>query len=580
MLNRKKVVVACLAVLTGVGAAAQTDKKIDQSVQVVRDFAPTVSDAVKMFQLPVLDDTSTYRPSFRYSVLDRVSSVTTKPELIGAASMNFRRSDLLYRSFVRGGVGNYSTIAGDYTYNIAENNDYLFSFNLGHRSSLGRLKLENGEKVDAPFHDTEGGLNFKYFFDQFTLRSSLKFDNHRYRFYGEQVLNADDDIVTADPAVFVKGKDLFGSINERWTGFKADFGFSNNLAENPAVGFDSYFGLNFFGTKTGVKQNGFIIGGATKFGVSEYNGGIDASLDYFNVAIPDSIGPMYSFTERSNTLLTIKPHVDFDFGDLKLRAGIGIVAQIEDHGDEFYLMPDVKAIWNVAEDYVTLHGALRGDFRTNSYRSVIEENPFVSADVNMMSSATPIEFEGGVDARFSKVVGLKASVVYSIFTDEHFFVNKQYVNSFGENRYSARFVPVYDDGALLKAGGELVVNPGRKSEILLRAYYFGWQTDHIEKAWHKPETEFGFTWRFFPVDKLLIEGGLTLLGKRYAYDPVMQNARKLDAVADLSIGGEYSINQQFSVFLKMNNMAASKYYRWNGYPSHGINAFGGLTFSF
>jgi hypothetical protein len=579
MLNNKFIVICAIA-LSGMTVVAQNEKKLDQSVQVVRDYAPSVPEAVKMHQMPVLDDTSTYKPSFHYSVLDKVNSVTTKPELISAASMNYRNNDLLYRSFVRAGLGNYSTIGGDYTYNIAQNNDYLFSFNIGHRSSLGSLKLEDGTKQDAPFHDTEGGLNFKYFAGKYTFSSNLKFDNHRYRFYGLQQLGEDDEFVVPGVATPVKGRDLYGNVNERWTGVDVGLGFANNLDPEATVKFDSRLDLGFFGTKTGVKQNGFGIGGSAGFMVSEYDAGIDVSIDHFKVSIPDSIGPMYSFNERSNTLIQIKPHVDFDFDRFKLRAGIAIVTQIEEDGDELYLMPDVKGVWNVAEDYVTLHAALKGGYRTNSYRSVIEENPFVSADVNVLSSATPIAIEGGVNARFSPVVALNASVGYSIFTDEHFFVNKEYVDTLDQTGYSARFVPVYDDGGLLKAKGELVITPGNNSEIRVSASYFGWQTDHIEEAWHKHDSEFALNFRFYPIDKLLINGGVTLIGRRFAEDPVTKLSKKLDPVVDLSLGGEYMITRQFSVFARINNVAASKYYRWNGYPSQGLNVFGGLAFSF
>lgn len=578
--NKYFIISGLIAMGAFANAQTQEDRKLDQSVQVVRDYAPTVADAVKMNQMPVMDDTATYRPSFRYSILDRVSSVTTKPELLGAARMNYRSSDILYRSFLRGGVGNYSTIGGDYTYNIAENNDYHFSFNIGHKSSVGRLKLEDGRKHDAPFHDTEGGLSFKYFFDDYTLSSNIEFDNHQYRFYGLQYLIADDDFIISDPLNPVKGSDLYTNKNERWTGVKAAVGFANNLAEDAGVDFNTNVGLSFFNTKTGVKQNGFDIAGGANFGVDQYRGGIDASVQHFKVSMPDSIGPMYTFNERSSTLLTIKPHVDFDFDRLKLRAGIAIVAQIEKESDEFYLMPDVTATWNVADEYATFYATLKGDFRPNSYRSIIEENPFVSADVNMKASATPIDITGGVRARFSPVVNFNASVGYSVFTDEHFFVNKIYINSLGETQYSNKFVPIYDDGSLVTAKAELTVTPGKKTLISAFARYYGWSTDNLDKAWHKNDSEFGIAWRFYPVEKLLIDGSFTLLGKRYALDPLTSSVKTLKMVSDFSVGGEYLLSQQFSIFMRLNNIIASDYYRWNGYPSHGINVFAGLTFSF
>ncbi len=581
MSNTKSYIFICALMGLGFMAEAQTDKKLDQSVQVVREYSPTISDATKMHKMPVLDDTSSYRPVFRYGILDRVSLVSTKPETISAARMNYRSNELFYRSMLRGGLGNYSSFAGDYTYNILNNKEFLLGFDLGHRTSIGRLKLEDDDKVDAPFHDTEAVLNFKYFFDKYTFSSNLKFDHHIYRFYGLQTLDAADSYANiADPLNPLLGSALFGDDDERWSGFKANFGLANNLDEEAAVNFNSNLGFNLFSTKTGVKQNGFNLSGEAIFPVAEYRGGIEASLDYAKVSKPDSVGPLYSFEERSHTLLQIKPHVNFVFNNFNLRAGIAIVAQIEKNEDEFYLMPDVKGVWNVAEGTVSLYGALRGDYRANSYREIIEENPFVSADQNVKSSATPISIEAGLDARFSSVVSFNARVGYSVINDEHFFVNKPYLSTSAVTAYSNRFVAVYDDANLFNASAGLTVSPGNKSQILARIEYYGWQTDLLDKAWHKPETEFSVEWRFFPAEKLLIDGGVTLLGRRYAQDVATLSAKKLDAVVDLSIGGEYYLSQQFSLFMRMNNLAASKYYRWNGYPSHGLNLLVGLSFSF
>ena len=581
MLNKRNCIFICSMWAIGSLVMAQTDKKLEQSVQVVREYSPTISDATKMHKMPVLDDTSSYRPVFRYGILDRVSSVTTQPDTINAARMNYRSSELLYRSLVRGGMGNYSSFVGDYYYNILNNKEFLLGFHLGHHTSAGRVKLEDDDKVDAPFHDTDAGLNFKYFFDRYTFSSNLKFDHHIYRFYGLETLESadsyDNPVDVLNP---IPGTALFGDDDERWSGFNANFGFANNLDQEAVVNFNSNLGFQLFSTKTGVKQSGFELSGGANFPVAEYNGGIDASLGYFKVGIPDSIGPLYRFEERTNTLLTIKPHVDFVFNNFKLRAGVAIVAQIEENEDEFYLMPDVKGVWDIAQGTVQLFGALRGDLRTNSYRDVIEENPFVSADMNIKSSATPISIEGGLDARFSPVVSFNARIGYSVITDEHFFVNKTYTSTLGTVAYSNRFVPIYDDANLFKASAGLTVSPGNKSQILARLTYNGWQTDVIDKAWHKPETEFSVEWRFFPAEKLMIDGGLTLLGRRYAQDPLTPEAKKLDAVIDLSVGGEYYLSQQFSVFMRMNNMAASKYYRWNGYPSHGLNLLGGISFAF
>jgi hypothetical protein len=49
---------------------------------------------------------------------------------------------------------------------------------------------------------------------------------------------------------------------------------------------------------------------------------------------------------------------------------------------------------------------------------------------------------------------------------------------------------------------------------------------------------------------------------------------------DLSVGAEFKLNKQFSVWLDMNNILNSKYERWNNYPVYGFQVIGGIIMRF
>lgn len=55
---------------------------------------------------------------------------------------------------------------------------------------------------------------------------------------------------------------------------------------------------------------------------------------------------------------------------------------------------------------------------------------------------------------------------------------------------------------------------------------------------------------------------------------------EMDAINDLNAGAIYTINDTFSLNVKVNNLLAQRYDIWYGYPAQGINASGGFTFTF
>ena len=56
--------------------------------------------------------------------------------------------------------------------------------------------------------------------------------------------------------------------------------------------------------------------------------------------------------------------------------------------------------------------------------------------------------------------------------------------------------------------------------------------------------------------------------------------KTLKGITDINVGAEYRYNKKLSAFVRFNNIAGMRYYRWNNYPTQKFNLMGGLTFSF
>lgn len=558
-------------------------EKISQDVKVVRAYTPTVSDAYKVNYMPVLDDSTTSHLTFNYRILSKSVVTDYRPQPITAARLKDKRTMHLQSSYLKAGIGNYGSVVGEVGYNILQSEPFLLGLNIGHNSSFGELKLEDESVVDAPFHDTWADVDFKHFFDDKTFSVGLSFQHNVYSYYGYQTLNEDSEYTLPGYVDPIAGADIMIDDRHRLSMVDLRLAFRNNISDELKTSYDFGFGFNSFGNVTGVKQNGFELTGSVLHPVNDIRFGIDLKIESFKTNVPDSIGPMFYFDDRGSTLVSANPAVHFDFDKAKLKVGMLIGGLIDTEDDEFYVAPDVRGELNVVEGIVSLYGGVTGKIKMNDQKTVSYENPFVSPDVNVKTAFHGINLLAGIEGNFSSKTSFSAGIEYSFFSDEHFYVNKNYLSVDVNPVYhqSNLFMPIYDDGQLLKVKGEMLFRPKKSAEVVLHGAYYGWSLDELNEAWHKPELEFGVKGQYFIFPNLRLDAGIAYLGERAAYDPMVEGQVKtLDGVVDINLGGEFYFSKKWTFWADLNNIAASKYYKWNGYPMQGLNVRAGMILSF
>lgn len=580
------ILLVCFSLVLLNGHVALAQEEINQDVKVVKEYTPTVSDAYKVNYMPVLADSSYTKPQFNYRILSTSVATNYQPTPIAAAKINTSRKEYLHKSYLKGGVGNYSTILAELGYNILENEKYVLGLNAGHVTSLGSITLEDDNSVDAPFHDTWAIADFKHFFDDKTLSVDMSFDHNMYEYYGYQTLMGDDAYWLPNGEL-ASGYQFIPDVEQRLSQFQATVGLSNNVVDERKMRYQAYAGINTFGNLTGVNQFGVKLGGKLYQPIGDLALDLNGGIESYKTSVPDSIGPMYTFDERSQLLISVNPSVAFNFDRARLKVGLLVAGLIDTEGDEFYLTPDVMGELTVVEGIVTVYGGINGRVNANDYATMLYENAFASADVNVRSSVYGLNLLAGIKGNFSSSTSFSAGIEYGIFNNEHFWVNKTYTTPeegaepLNVLHYSNMFDVVYDDGELLTVKGELLYKPKQTMEFLLRGAYYGWSLDSQEKAWHKPEVELGLEGNVNVVENLYVNAGISYYGERWAYDVTSDSGLKqLKGIVDVNLGAEYYFSKQWSFWASVNNMAAAKYYKWNGYPMQGLNAKAGVIFSF
>jgi hypothetical protein len=532
--------------------------------------------------MPDLKDSSSFNPNFNYRILSTSVATNYQPAPIAAAKINTKRKEYLHKSYIKGGVGNYSSILAELGYNILQDEKYVLGLNVSHLTSMGDIKLEDDNTVDAPFHDTWAAADFKHFFEDKTLSVNLDFTHNTYKYYGYQTLTKGDMYWLPDGKLS-PGVTFHPDEDQRLSGFKASIGLMNNETDDRKTKYAVEGGFSAFGNKTGVSQIGVKLNGGLSKPINDLAFDMSGTIESYKTSVPDTIGPMYTFNDRSQTMIKVNPAINFKFDRASLRVGMQIAGIIDTEGDEFYLTPDVMGELTVVEGIATIYGGVNGKVNLNDYQSMMYENAFASADINVKSSLYGLNFLAGIKGNFSSAMSFSAGMEYGIFNDEHFWVNKPYVGGGIQPvyHYSNQFDVVYDDGSLLKVSGELLYKPKQNMEFALNGAYYGWNLDEQAEAWHMPEVKLGLEGSFNLLENLYATAGVKYLGERSAFDVSNgASAKKLDGIIDVNIGAEYYFSKQWSFWASMNNLAASKYYKWNGYPMLGFNAKAGIIFSF
>lgn len=594
--------IAIMSLLAGFApcALAQDDGGFNRSVDVVNAYQPTLRRASKIASQPVNEDTVTFNDSFKYQLLNRVETVTTKPEKLTAAEMDFPEYDSPYSTLLQAGVGSLPAFLGQVTFNTGASNRYNLSINAGHSAQLGKVKLEDDTKVKAPRNETWAGLSFNRFRENIRFGFDFKFKNSAFRFYGLNTINDEIRYILEDGGE-INGLSLTADEKQRFTLGDIDFKIGNAMVDPlQKFTFAAYAGLGLWGNRYGVHQTDVRVGGALRFPVKGASAiDADVSVNVFKDSGGDA-DSVYTFLDRRGVDVKVFPHFLLAYDHMNLSLGLRIISVIGDDytKDDFIVQPDLNADFFIGDGSVRLYAGLTGDYAANSYRHMAEANNYVSSDfrkyiwsksqdkfvsrTEIRPSQSPILFKIGARADFGKMVQLHVGFDFRSLGDEVFFVNRTFSEA-GDTAslaYNSQFAILQDDGKLVRLHGEINVNPTENSNVRLEATYYNYSMDYLEKAWNRPNFTLTLAGGFRPIERLKVNASLNVTGQRKAFNPTLREAVKLKGFADLNAGADYYISNRWTAFLNISNICCADQQRLLGYSSFRINAMAGITYKF
>jgi len=239
-----------------------------------------------------------------------------------------------------------------------------------------------------------------------------------------------------------------------------------------------------------------------------------------------------------------------------------------------HLYPRAMFQFHMVKEVIVPYFGVDGYLETNSYRQVVEENPYIVPSLAVRPTSHKMIGYLGLKGHISDAVSYNLKASYSIIDDAYFYVNDN------SDPLMNQFRVVYDDVTLGTLHGELTVEPNDSWKVFLQGNYYSYITMvNEEHPWNKPEFDISLQARYNMGDKIILNAGIYTIGSRYYENYNLALEETLPLTFDLNLGMEYRYSKLLSFWVRFNNMAAQTYYLYNQYPSYKFRVMLGFSYA-
>tara|TARA_R100000789_G_C3017813_1_gene152817 strand:- start:929 stop:2707 length:1779 start_codon:yes stop_codon:yes gene_type:complete len=551
-------------------------------VEVITKYNPKIADASKIKTKPTVELlSSSQKKKLNYSIFSAPVASTFIPKSGVVKGVNVGNKENIYNNFIAAGYGNYnSPYIEAYLHSYTR---FQSEFGVSTKYEASLDNIEN-TALDSDFSNFDLNVFFKKEERYFDWKITLNSERNQYNWYGiqEEVFNQNtiDNINSQQTYNYFNLKadidflDAYVSKTQLSVAYYNDAFNSNEYLIDLNTNFD--FPLNSISSNLNnllVKTNLIYLGGDFESGFQDIN-----TINY-------SI-----FTTKINS------EYNTTFGGFSLKLGTSFFAAFdtENNVNHFLLYPDIKLQKSILKDKLNIYTGVFGDLKTNSYKSLSEENPFISPTQFITQTAEKYNIFLGTNGVLNNNFSFNFSASIKEEQDKPFFI-KNYSKSNGTNtsngvstlkgfEYGNSFSVVYDDVKTTSFLAELEYEFTKTISFLTNFQFDNFSLTSQSEAWNLPTLQ-GSVISKYKSKTWYANAAVFYVGdrKEVSYSGTSFNSNgtlTIDSFVDINIDGGYHFSDKFSVFLKLNNILNNNYQRFADLPVQGFQVLGGLTYKF
>ena len=542
-----------------------------ETVNVVKPYSPTISDAFKVKETPSLDDSGNQpKETIKYSILSVPVASTFTPSKGKAEGVEKSKKERLFSNYATAGVGNYGTLNAELFVTHDLGNKDFVSGMFRHHSSQGGIKdvLLNDE-----FYDTALNIGYGQNNQDMSWNVDLGYQNQIYNWYG---LPQDFDL------------SLIPSISPGHTYNTISLG--GNMEFNESVFSKIATKFTHFSDNFSSSENRFYVKPTFKVDVLEQSINTNIIVDHVtgtfeNNYFKDNINPLkYSFTN-----LGIEPSFVVNENDWTLELGAGIFYSLdsENNGNKLFLYPKVNASYKLVGDLMIFYTGVNGGLQQNSYADFVTENPFLSPTLAIAPTNNQYTVFAGLKGKLASNVSYNLTGSYLNEKNKGLFKSNDYTENAANEDYAFgnSFNVVYQDVRTFRFYGELKADFSENVTFGINGTFNSYKNDGNLEAWNLPSLKVSSNldvnitkqWYagvnvFYVGERKDMQSNLDLT----ANPSVITLKSYFDANAHLG----YKFSERLTFFLKLNNIGNQAYEKWLNYPVQGFQVLGGANYKF
>ena len=552
-----------LSLLVVSSAYAQNEDDLKtETIDVVKPYDPSVSNADKINEQPSFSDTTFVSEDLSYRIFSKQFQTEEKIDTLSAADQKIKKSILGNSGFVRLGYGNFNTPYAEMSINTVKKKKYALGMYYRHHSSEGNID----EVPFSGFSDNKLKLYGKKFFRAATLSADIGYERNVFHYYGGSNFSV--------PVAEVPKGDIrqqFGTFDVQLllesTKKKGQAFFDKAVLDFYSMRDDYDMTENYFALNTNISRKLFKQDLQFEVGVEQLSTSFGEEL-----------------FDHSLTNIHFNPKLSNSKDKFNYRLGVHMILNFDqtfgDNITNLFVYPDIDISFPFIDDYIILYGGLHGKLHTNSFRSLATQNPFITSGYANKLTNEQFRLTGGLKGSLSEKVAYNVNLNAALVNNLQVFDVETVLNS---DRTTLGIL--YPDANVYNMNAELSYRKDDLYRFTFIADYFIYDMDVLNEAYHRPDWKLSTDAQVKINDKLGATASLFYIGTRYSNltnftQPGDDIEMELDAIIDINLGLTYKMVKSWNAFVRVNNLLNKNYEYWNSYPVQGLNIIGGVQYTF
>jgi len=542
-------------------------------VNIVKPYTPTISDAFKVKETPVLNDSiTTTKKAVTYNIFSVPVASTFTPAKGKAATVEKAKPIKLYDNYATLGFGNFTSILGELYSNVQISRTDNFGVFFRHNSSQGGIDdilLEN------KFYDTSLDANYTSRQRDMSYSADIGVDHQLFNWYG---LN---DFFDANDT------DFLNTIDPEQTYFSAYAGGS--IAMDDSFFDKAAINLRYLSDSFSSSEFNITITPEFSFPITDLTLKIDGDVDYVSGSFErnyfNTAAINYSFFNAG-----VLPSLVYVNDDLTLSLGVAAYVGLDTENSEtdFSIYPRINASYRLVDELLIAYGGAEGGLNQNTYYDFKETNPFISPTQQIAPTKQLYDAFAGLKGKLSNSVGYNIRASYGKEENKALFRINPYKGMLGGvlgYDFGNSFQVVYDEVNTLEIFGELKVEISNNFSLGINGAFYSYDTTNELQPWNLPDIKASLFSNFNITPKVYGGASIFYVGERMDLfiDTVGINSQTevtLDSYIDANLHFGYRFNDRLNIFIKGSNLLSDNYEKWLNFPVQSIQGLVGATYKF